>query len=110
LPSCSPFCESAYRFTVAVPPRPTSMLFHAEMLKVEATSCSTNCVLDVTDPETPLIVSVKLPNTAVLAAVRAMATPLFELTGLVANDAVTPLGNPDTYRLTLLVKPYAGET
>jgi len=35
---------------------------------------------------------------------------LVPVVGLVAKDAVTPLGNPDAVRFTLPVKPYWGVT
>ena len=61
-------------------------------------------VLAVKLPELPLIVTVAVPVVAVLFAIRVSTLP--PVVGLVANDAVTPLGKPDAVRVTLPVNPY----
>jgi hypothetical protein len=60
------------------------------------------------DPDVPVIVIVLIPNSAELLAV---STSIVEpMLGLGVSDAVTPLGNPDTVRLTLPENPYSGFT
>jgi hypothetical protein len=59
-------------------------------------------------PAVPVTVSVYCPTAAELLAVR--VSVLVPVVGLGANDAVTPLGRPDTVRLTLPVNPYCGFT
>jgi hypothetical protein len=51
------------------------------------------------------MVTVYCPSAAVLLAVKVSA--LDEVVGLREKDAVTPLGRPDTARLTLPVNPYS---
>ena len=53
-----------------------------------------------------MIVSVFVPRLAVLLAVSVNVE--LPLDGLGENDAVTPLGKPETARLTLPVNPYSG--
>jgi hypothetical protein len=60
-------------------------------------------VLEVTLPETPLIVTVYIPVVAVEDAVK--VTILEVVAGLVANAAVTPAGRPVAERVTDPVKP-----
>jgi hypothetical protein len=57
-------------------------------------------------PETPCAVIGKLPTVAVLLAVN-VAWLVPAVLGA-PNAAVTPLGNPDADRLTLLLKPFCG--
>ncbi len=59
-------------------------------------------------PEEPVTVTVTVPVAAVLLAVSVNVLVLAVLLGL--NDAVTPLGRPDADKLTLLLKPFWGET
>jgi hypothetical protein len=62
----------------------------------------------VTFPEVPVMVSVFVPRAAEAAAVN--VSVLNPVVGFGANAAVTPLGRPDTERLTLPVNPYCGFT
>jgi len=48
------------------------------------------------------------PTTAALVAVN--VSVLLPLVGFGENDAVTPLGRPDTERVALPVNPYSGDT
>jgi hypothetical protein len=57
-------------------------------------------------PETPVTVRVYCPKGAVGATVRVSAE--LDNVGFVANDAVTPVGSPDTDRFTLPENPYSG--
>lgn len=57
-------------------------------------------------PEVPVIVTVKAPTAAVLAAVMVNVLVVAVLLGL--NDAVTPAGRPDADMLTLPLKPNCG--
>jgi len=65
-------------------------------------------VVFVKVPDNPVMVTVTLPVTAVLLAVRLSVLVLVVLLGL--NDAVTPLGRPDADKLTLPLKPPCGVT
>ena len=60
----------------------------------------------VSVPEVPVTVTVEVPVAAVALAAR-VKTLLPEV-GLVANEAVTPVGRPVAARVTLPVKPLAG--
>ena len=60
-------------------------------------------VLAVSDPDVPVIVSVEVPAAAALLAVRVNTLEL--VAGLVPNEAVTPVGSPDTASVTLPVNP-----
>jgi hypothetical protein len=53
------------------------------------------------------MVTVAVPAVAVLLAVS--FSTLLPVVGFGFHDAVTPLGSPDTARLTLLLKPYWGD-
>jgi hypothetical protein len=59
-------------------------------------------------PEVPVIATLKVPVAAVPLAVS--VSKLIPEVGLAPNDAVTPLGNPDTARFTFPLKPYRGVT
>jgi hypothetical protein len=59
-------------------------------------------------PEVPLIVTVTVPVAAVLLAATVNVLVPTVLAGL--NDAVTPLGRPDTDKLTLPLNPFCGLT
>ena len=63
---------------------------------------------DVILPAVPVIVTVALPMVAALPTVN--ISPLAPVVGLVPKLAVTPLGNPDAARVTLLVNPLAPVT
>jgi hypothetical protein len=65
-------------------------------------------VVDFKLPEVPVIVAVYLPTLAELAAVS--VSVLLPVVGFGENDEVTPLGSPETARLTLPVNPYCGLT
>lgn len=55
-------------------------------------------MVELSVPEVPVMVIVEVPATAVLATVK--VTTLVPVVGLVAKAAVTPVGNPDTARVT----------
>jgi hypothetical protein len=59
-------------------------------------------------PEVPVMVTVEVPAVAVLAAVK--VTTLLLVVGLVANAAVTPVGNPVAANVTLPVKLFKSVT
>ena len=77
-----------------------------EIVKLGAYTVRVSVVLAVSVPEVPVMVTVFGPIAAVLAAVN--VTLLEFVVGFCENDAVTPLGKPETERFTLPVKPYAG--
>jgi hypothetical protein len=59
-------------------------------------------------PDVPVMVVVTVPMVAALLA--ASVIVLVVVAGLGLNDAVTPLGSPDTDKLTLPLKPFSGVT
>ena len=65
-------------------------------------------VLAVCVPDVPVIVSVYWPMAAVLLALTVIV--LLPVVGLGLKMSVTPLGRPETDRLTLPVKPYRDDT
>jgi hypothetical protein len=65
-------------------------------------------VVFVRPPEVPVMVTVAVPNAAVLLAVSVNVLVLVVLPGL--NDAATPAGKPDADKLTLPLKPFCGVT
>jgi len=65
-------------------------------------------VVCVSEPEVPVTVTVAVPRVAVLLAVRVNVLVPVVLVGL--KDAVTPAGNPEAARLTLLANPFVGLT
>ncbi len=60
----------------------------------------------VSVPDVPVIVTVTVPVAAVALAVK--VSVLLLVAGLGLNAAVTPLGKPDTERVTLPLKPFDG--
>lgn len=69
---------------------------------VAALTVSEIAALAVAVPDVPVIVIVDVPAAAVLLAVSVRM--LLLVAGLVPNDAVTPLGNPETDSVTLPLK------
>jgi hypothetical protein len=65
-------------------------------------------VVCVKVPDVPVMVVVTVPMVAALLA--ASVIVLVVVAGLGLNDAVTPLGSPDTDKLTLPLKPFSGVT
>lgn len=65
-------------------------------------------VVTLKEPDVPVTVNVAAPPVAVLLAVSVRT--LVPEVGFVPQDAVTPLGSPDTARVTLPVNPYSGVT
>ena len=65
-------------------------------------------VLCVKEPDVPVMVTVDVPCVAVALAVK--VTVLVVVVGFGENAAVTPLGRPEAFRLTLLLKPFTGTT
>jgi hypothetical protein len=74
----------------------------------ELTTASVNVVVVVMLPEVPVMVIVLVPTVAESLAVRVSELELVEDVGL--NEAVTPLGNPETAKVTLSVKPSTSVT
>lgn len=58
------------------------------------------------EPETPVMVTVTVPVAAELEAVS--VSGLLLVAGFVPKEALTPEGNPDADRVTLLLKPFDG--
>lgn len=67
---------------------------------VFAATVSARVVVSVIAPDAPVTVTVEVPGVALLLA--AKVTRLEPVAGLAPNAAVTPLGNPDADRVTLL--------
>ena len=65
-------------------------------------------VLFVSAPDVPVMVTVEVPLVAVALAVK--VSVLVELVGFGLNCAVTPLGRPEAFKLTLPEKPLTGTT
>ena len=66
-------------------------------------------VVELVRPATePVTVTVTVPVAAVVLAASVNVLVFAVLLGL--NDAVTPLGRPETDRLTLPLKPFCGVT
>jgi hypothetical protein len=59
-------------------------------------------VVSLTLPDVPVMVTELVPVVAELLAAKVTVLELVELVGL--NEAVTPLGNPDAAKVTLLSK------
>jgi hypothetical protein len=57
-------------------------------------------------PEVPMIVTVKVPEGAVLLAVS--VTTLLVVAGFTLKEAVTPVGNPEAAKVTLPENPFTG--
>ena len=66
-------------------------------------------VLEVAEPEVPVMITLYWPRLAVLLAVNVSRLEPVAV-GFGEKDAVTPLGRPVTARLTLPVNPYWGDT
>jgi hypothetical protein len=75
-----------------------------ERVKFGPVTVSAMSVELVSTPETPVTVAVYVPATAALLAFKVRELWLVVLDGL--KDAVTPLGTPDTARLTKPLKPF----
>lgn len=84
-------------------PWPMSIWTGPERVKLGALTLNATVVVAVRLPEVPVTVSVLFPTVAVLLAVSVRVLPL--VVGFGENDAVTPLGSPDTERLTLPLNP-----
>ena len=87
-------------------PCPTLTLPELERVKVGAWISSVKVVVAVRLPEVPVMVTVAVPTVAELLVVS--ASTLYPVAGLGKNEAVTPLGKPDTAKFTLPVNPYCG--
>ena len=77
-------------------------------LPVPETTSSVNEVVAVLLPEVPVTVTVTAPSVAVALAVSVRTLEVVEDAGL--NDAVTPLGRPDSVNDTVPVNPLRSVT
>ena len=80
----------------------------ATSVKLELETVRYSAVLDCSDPEVPVTVAVYWPAMAALLAVNTIV--LDPEVGFGEKEAVTPLGNPVTARVTLPINPYCGFT
>jgi len=107
-----PFCGVTVMVLVPLAPCVTVRLFG----DVESAKFATRTGFTVREivalfdklPDVPVIVTVTVPEAAVLLTVSVNVLVLAVLVGL--KDAVTPLGNPVADRPTLPVKPFCGAT
>jgi hypothetical protein len=60
----------------------------------------------LSDPEVPVIVNGYCPGGTLLAAVKVIKLEPKLLSGLVPKEAVTPVGRPDSERVTFPAKPF----
>ena len=104
-----PFCPVIVTISVAEAPRGSARApGRRETVKAGAVMVRTMVVALVKEPETPVTVTVAVPDTAVLLVEKVRELLPAVLEGLKA--AVTPPGNPDTLRATLPLKPFCPAT
>jgi hypothetical protein len=87
-----------------VVPWPTFTIAELESVKLGAYMPRLRVVVAVRLPEVPVIVTVVVPGVAELPAVNVKT--LVPVVGFGFQRAVTPLGKPDTERVTLPANPY----
>lgn len=75
------------------------------MVKLAVAIDRGNVAVDVSFPDVPVIVTLVVPRGAELVAVKVRTE--FPVVGFGEMLAVTPLGKPETDRLTTPTKPYA---
>jgi hypothetical protein len=97
---------------VSVAPAPcTTLSVAAEAANEKFAGADTVTVIAtvaVRVPDLPVIVALAAPTAAAAPALKVKVLTDDVLAGL--NDAVTPLGRPETVRLTALLNPFAGTT
>src|SRR5580692_5305571 len=98
----NPLFEFTDRYAVADFPRPTATS-RLDNVKYGVPTVSGTRVAAVSLPETPVTVKLYCPGLTDLLAVRVIV--LSAVTGLGEKEAVTPLGRPETERLTEPRKP-----
>ena len=76
----------------------------AKRVKLGTAMFNWKVVVTVCPPDVPVIVTVLVPTGAEAPILR--LSVLLEFVGLGENEAVTPLGSPETERFTPPVKPY----
>ena len=89
-------------------PWPSVMFPGFESVKVGATTLSGIMVVTIRLPEVPVMVSVLVAAAAEAPALT--VSVVVPEVGLGEKDAVTPLGRPETARVTLPENPYSGVT
>jgi hypothetical protein len=104
-----PFCGMTVTIPVAVAPRGSPRLAgSSDRVKFGAVMVSPMVVALVSAPEAPFTIAVYVPGVTVLLALKVREVLAVVLDGLKA--AVTPLGNPDTAKLTLPLNPFEPAT
>jgi hypothetical protein len=104
-----PFCGMTVTIPVAVVPRGSPRLAgSSDRVKFGAVMVSPMVVALVSAPEAPFTIAVYVPGVTVLLALKVREVLAVVLDGLKA--AVTPLGNPDTAKLTLPLNPFEPAT
>src|SRR4051794_7000774 len=101
-----PFTVNAPLLKLALPANPIAPI--SKSVQLEGSGALTTLRTKVVDllrlPDIPVIVSAKLPATAVLLAVTVNVLVLAVIIGL--KEALTPCGKPATDRFTLPVNPF----
>lgn len=104
-----PFCAVIVTILVADAPRGSPRVAGSrDNVKLGAVMVRTIVVVLLSAPEEPVTVTVAVPAVAVLLALKVRELLLVVLDGL--NAAVTPLGNPETPRATMPLKPFCPAT
>jgi hypothetical protein len=103
-----PFCGVTLIVLAALAPcGSVTLLGDAEIVKFgPGFTVSETVELWVKPPTVPVTVTIAVPVAVALVVVRVMV--LEAVAGFGLNDAVTPAGNPEADKLTLLVKPLCG--
>lgn len=103
-----PYSGFTYKETVLEVPWPIVTLPGLKTVKVCAKIPSEKVVVALRLPEVPVTVSMLAPRGVELLAVSVIM--LWPVDGFGEKDAVTPLGSPETLRLTLPVNPFRALT
>lgn len=99
-----PYCGLTYTYVVVEWPCPMVAEPPPESVKVGALTLSDNAAVCVMLPETPVIVSGYCPTATVPATASVSVDE--PVVGFGFQRAVTPEGKPETFSVTLLLKPY----
>ena len=104
-----PFCAVIVTILAADAPRRSPRVAGSrDSVKLGAVMVRAIVVVLLSAPEEPVTVTVAVPTVAVLLALKVRELLPVVLDGL--NAAVTPLGNPETPRATMPLKPFCPAT
>jgi hypothetical protein len=102
----NPFNSDTYTDVVVELPCPSVTLPGLESENPGVATVSASEILELRLPEVPVSLMVELPAVAVLPAVKVIVDA--PVLGFGENDAVTPLGRPETAKVTLAANPFCG--